>query len=192
MADKGESYQDIRTPWSSLTHYQSGMCSDHEKTFGQSAVCITRDVSFPRKETAWQDGHLDHDCTAPRDGGAWWAAVYEVAQSRTRLKRLSSSSSSKACKCFSACASQSPRFSLDCKQFPLWATGGAGDTAAALRFPAVINDPRTPAVLKHRGLGLFQSPHWLPACTTPIRGPVSAELPRCGGRGALWPWHSSG
>ena len=30
----------------------------------------------------------------PRDGGAWWAAVYGVAQSRTRLNRLSSSSSS--------------------------------------------------------------------------------------------------
>ena len=30
----------------------------------------------------------------PRDGGAWWAAVYGVAQSRTRLKRLSSSSTS--------------------------------------------------------------------------------------------------
>ena len=30
----------------------------------------------------------------PRDGEAWWAAVYGVAQSRTRLKRLSSSSSS--------------------------------------------------------------------------------------------------
>ena len=28
----------------------------------------------------------------PRDGGVWWAAVYRVAQSRTRLKRLSSSS----------------------------------------------------------------------------------------------------
>ena len=28
----------------------------------------------------------------PRDGGAWWASVYGVAQSRTRLKRLSSSS----------------------------------------------------------------------------------------------------
>ena len=28
-----------------------------------------------------------------RDGGAWWAAVFGVAQSRTRLKRLSSSSS---------------------------------------------------------------------------------------------------
>ena len=29
-----------------------------------------------------------------RDGGAWWTAVYGVTQSRTRLKRLSSSSSS--------------------------------------------------------------------------------------------------
>ena len=28
----------------------------------------------------------------PRDGGAWWAAVYGVSQSRARLKRLSSSS----------------------------------------------------------------------------------------------------
>ena len=28
----------------------------------------------------------------PRDGGAWWAVVYGVTQSRTRLKRLSSSS----------------------------------------------------------------------------------------------------
>ena len=27
----------------------------------------------------------------PRDGGAWWAAVYRVAQSRTQLNRLSSS-----------------------------------------------------------------------------------------------------
>ena len=29
----------------------------------------------------------------PRDGGAWWAAIYGVAQSQTRLKQLSSSSS---------------------------------------------------------------------------------------------------
>ena len=28
----------------------------------------------------------------PRDRGAWWATVYGVAQSRTRLKRFSSSS----------------------------------------------------------------------------------------------------
>ena len=35
---------------------------------------------------------LQYSCLEnPRDGGAWWAAVYGVAQSRTRLKRLSSS-----------------------------------------------------------------------------------------------------
>ena len=31
---------------------------------------------------------------SPRDGGAWWAAIYGVTQSSTRLKWLSSSSSS--------------------------------------------------------------------------------------------------
>ena len=37
---------------------------------------------------------LQYSCLEnPRDGGAWWAAVYGVAQSWTQLKRLSSSSS---------------------------------------------------------------------------------------------------
>ena len=37
---------------------------------------------------------LQYSCLKnPRDGGAWWASIYGVAQSRTRLKRLSSSSS---------------------------------------------------------------------------------------------------
>ena len=44
------------------------------------------------------EGHgnpLQYSCLEnPRDGGAWWAAIYGVTQSRTRLKRLSSSSSS--------------------------------------------------------------------------------------------------
>ena len=36
---------------------------------------------------------LEYSCLEnPRDGGAWWAAIYWVAQSRTRLKQLSSSS----------------------------------------------------------------------------------------------------
>ena len=40
---------------------------------------------------------LQYSCLEnPRDGGSWWAAVYGVAQSRTRLKWLSSSSSSMA------------------------------------------------------------------------------------------------
>ena len=42
------------------------------------------------------NGHpLQYSCLEnPRDGGAWWAAVYGGAQSWTRLKRLSSSSRS--------------------------------------------------------------------------------------------------
>ena len=37
---------------------------------------------------------LQYSCLEnPRDGGAWWAAIYGVTQSPTRLKRLSSSSS---------------------------------------------------------------------------------------------------
>ena len=40
------------------------------------------------------DNPLQCSCLEnPRDRGAWWAAVYGVAQSWTRLKRLSSSSS---------------------------------------------------------------------------------------------------
>ena len=39
---------------------------------------------------------LQYSCLEnPRDGGSWWAAIYGVAQSWTRLKRLSSSSSSR-------------------------------------------------------------------------------------------------
>ena len=35
---------------------------------------------------------LQYSCLEnPRDSGAWWAAIYGFAQSRTRLKRLSSS-----------------------------------------------------------------------------------------------------
>ena len=39
---------------------------------------------------------LQYSCLEdPMDGGAWWAAVHGVAQSWTRLKRLSSSSKAK-------------------------------------------------------------------------------------------------
>ena len=39
---------------------------------------------------------LQYSCLEnPRDGGAWWAAIYAIAQSQTWLKRLSSSSSAK-------------------------------------------------------------------------------------------------
>ena len=66
--------------------------------------------SWGRKESDMTEGlhfHFSLSCTGegngnplqcsclekPRDGGAWWSAIYGVAQSQTRLKRLSSSSS---------------------------------------------------------------------------------------------------
>ena len=40
---------------------------------------------------------LQYSCLEnPRDGGAWWAAVYGVAQSQTQLKRLSNNNSNAA------------------------------------------------------------------------------------------------
>ena len=47
----------------------------------------------------------------PRDGGAWWAAVYGVAQSQTRLKWLSSSSQSYGFSISHVCM-----WGLDCKE----------------------------------------------------------------------------
>jgi len=44
---------------------------------------------------------LQYSCLEnPRDRGAWWAAIYGVAQSQTQLKRLSSSSSIDICGAF--------------------------------------------------------------------------------------------
>ena len=35
---------------------------------------------------------LQHSCLEnPRDGGAWWAAIYGVVQSRTKLNNFTSS-----------------------------------------------------------------------------------------------------
>ena len=58
-------------------------------------------VAHMVKNLGWEDpleegmATLLYSCLEnPSDGGAWRAAVYGVAQSRTRLKRLSSSSSS--------------------------------------------------------------------------------------------------
>ena len=45
----------------------------------------------------WEGNGNPLQCSCPenpRDGGAWWAAIYGVTQSWTQLKRLSSSSSS--------------------------------------------------------------------------------------------------
>ena len=47
-----------------------------------------------------EDNPLQYSCLEnPMDGGAWWAVVHGVAQSRTRLKRLSKQASIPACEC---------------------------------------------------------------------------------------------
>ena len=57
----------------------------HQLSILHMVVCIGEGDGTP----------LQYSCLEnPRDGGAWWAAVYGVTQSWTRLKRLSSSSSS--------------------------------------------------------------------------------------------------
>ena len=53
-------------------------------------------VSLPSFRYPYRNGNpLQCSCLEnPRDGKAWWAAVYGVAQSQTQLKQLSSSSNS--------------------------------------------------------------------------------------------------
>ena len=67
--------------------------------WGRSKSDRTERLHFHFSPSCMGEGNgnpLQYSCLEnPRDGGAWWAAVYGVAQSWTRLKRLSSSSSSR-------------------------------------------------------------------------------------------------
>ena len=66
------------SPWG---HWESDRTERHHFHFSLS--CIGEGNGNPLRCSCLEN---------PRDGGACWAAVYGVAQSRTRLKRLSSSS----------------------------------------------------------------------------------------------------
>ena len=61
----------------------------------------TEQLHFPFSLSCIGEGNgnpLQCSCLEnPRDGEAWWAAIYGVAQSWTLLMRLSSSSSNKVC-----------------------------------------------------------------------------------------------
>ena len=56
----------------------------HDRAISLSLSCIGKGNGKPLQCSCLEN---------PRDGGAWWAAVYGVTQSRTQLKQLSSSSS---------------------------------------------------------------------------------------------------
>ena len=63
--------------------------------WGRTESDMTERLHFHFSLSCIEEGNgnpLQRSCLEnPRDGGAWWAAVYGVAQSRTRLKLLSSS-----------------------------------------------------------------------------------------------------
>ena len=65
--------------------------------WGRKESDTTERLHFHFSLSCIGEGHgnpLQWSCLEnPRDEGAWWAAIYGVAQSRTRLKQLSSSSS---------------------------------------------------------------------------------------------------
>ena len=67
--------------------------------WGRKELDTTEQLHFHFSLSCIGEGNgnpLQYSCLEnPRDRGAWWAAVYGVAQSRTQLKRLSSSSSSR-------------------------------------------------------------------------------------------------
>ena len=106
----------------STTHGHRGLCLPAEPpwTQGLCLTCCTHKIRpnsglspgdrrdspphphkggrLPHKEigSGWEGNGNPLQCSClenPRDGGAWWAAVYGVTQSRTRLKWLSSNSS---------------------------------------------------------------------------------------------------
>ena len=67
--------------------------------WGREELDTTEWLHFPFSLSCTGEGNgnpLQCSCLEnPRDGRAWWTAVYGVAQGRTRLKRLSSSNSSR-------------------------------------------------------------------------------------------------
>ena len=65
--------------------------------WGREELDTTEQLHFHFSLSCIGEGNgnpLQYSCLEnPRDGGAWWADVYGVAQSQTRLARLRSSSS---------------------------------------------------------------------------------------------------
>ena len=64
------------------------------QSMGSLESDTTERLHFPFSLSCIGEGNGNPQCSClenPRDGVAWWAAVYGVAQSRTRLKRLSTS-----------------------------------------------------------------------------------------------------
>ena len=75
-----------KIPWASLVGYSLWGCEESDRTewlhFHFSLSCIGEGNGNPLQCSCLEN---------PRDGGAWWVAVYGMAQSQTQLTWLSSS-----------------------------------------------------------------------------------------------------
>ena len=94
-------YDILRLPCRNLSLYKSLLDSRSKDTYiswhEENGTCpfsnSTHTYLIIKLTIVWPTLFFFNSCLNPRDGGAWWAAVYGGAQSRTQLKRLSSSSS---------------------------------------------------------------------------------------------------
>ena len=68
-------------------------CHLSKQRMSRSSAIIFTTNSELMSPNGTQEGKSTCYLGNPRDGGAWWAAIYGAAQSRTRPKWLSSSSS---------------------------------------------------------------------------------------------------
>ena len=81
-----------KTPWMEEPGRLQSMGSQRVRHDGATSLSLFTFMHWRRNGNPLQCSCLEN----PRDRGAWWAAIYGVAQSRTQLKRLSSSSSSQS------------------------------------------------------------------------------------------------
>ena len=79
-----------RIPW---MEEPGGLQSMGSLRVGQDWAISLSLFTFMHGRRKWQPLQCSY-LENPRDGEAWWAAIYGITQSRTRLKWLSSSSSS--------------------------------------------------------------------------------------------------
>ena len=88
----------MRLCWSPMVSSWYAMSLTGCSPWGRKELDTTERLHFHFSLSCVGEGNgnpLQCSCLEnPRDGGAWWAAISGVAQNRTRLKWLSSSSSS--------------------------------------------------------------------------------------------------
>ena len=87
-SEAGAAYSILRPPGENCLRPEDEASSGEKQ--GESGVLVG---SAERLHQGWFMSMYGKNLENPMDGGAWWAAVYGVAQSRTQLTRLSSSSS---------------------------------------------------------------------------------------------------